>query len=153
MRLTSDVPDRLALWYAATLMMIDHPLTGVGPGRTIQLAQNVDRYEDTPFGAAESSAHNSVLLAGAETGVIGALGALLVNIGFALAALRILVRARRPAVAGDRSRGRRGGPRLPRPGDGQQPVQRRGGGCRLRGRRRGIRGQARGDLSRTVNGW
>lgn len=98
-RLTSDVPDRLALWYSATLMMVDHPFTGVGPGRTLQLARSVDRYGDTPFGAAENSAHNSVLLAGAETGVLGALGALLINLGFALASLRILFRARRAGIA------------------------------------------------------
>jgi O-antigen ligase len=101
-RLTSDVPDRLALWYSATLMMLDHPLTGVGPGRTVDVASsNPSRYIDTPLGAATNSAHNTVLLAGAELGVLGATGALLVNLGIALAAFRIILAPRRrnlPAI-------------------------------------------------------
>jgi O-antigen ligase len=99
-RLTSDIPDRLALWYSATLMMIDHPLAGVGPGRTLEVAQgNPDRYIDTPVGPAVNNAHNTVLLAGAEVGLAGAIGAFLVNLAIALAALRILLRGRRPDVA------------------------------------------------------
>ena len=75
--------------------LIDHPFTGVGPGRTIAVAAtNKDRYVNTEFGYAASSAHNTILLAGAETGVLGAIGSLLVNLAIALGALRILVRRR-----------------------------------------------------------
>jgi len=99
-RLTSDIPDRLALWYSATLMMLDHPLTGVGPGRSVEVAKsNPDRYIDTPVGAATNNAHNTVLLAGAEVGIAGAIGAFLVNLAIALAALRILLWGRRAGVA------------------------------------------------------
>jgi O-antigen ligase len=101
-RLTSDVPDRLALWYSAALMMADHPLTGVGPGRTAEVASgNPSRYIDTPLGTATNTAHNTVLLAGAELGLLGAIGALLVNLALALAAFRIIVPRRRwqvPAI-------------------------------------------------------
>jgi hypothetical protein len=96
-RLTADIPDRLALWYSATLMMVDHPVTGVGPGRMTAVAQtNRDRYLRTPVGFATNNAHNTVLLAGAETGVAGAIGSFLVNLAIALAAVRILLRGRRP---------------------------------------------------------
>ena len=99
-RLTSDVPDRFALWTSAALMMIDHPLTGVGPGRTVEFAQsNPGRYVDTSAGPALNSAHNTILLAGAESGVAGAIGAFIVNLAIGLAALRLLFRLRRvPAV-------------------------------------------------------
>ena len=43
---------------------------------------------DTPVGPATSSAHNTILLAGAETGIFGALAAVLINLGLGLAALR-----------------------------------------------------------------
>ena len=81
-------------------MMIDHPLTGVGPGRTVEVAQtNPARYVDTSAGPALNSAHNTVLLAGAESGVGGAIGAFIVNLAIALAALRVLQRLRRiPAI-------------------------------------------------------
>jgi len=99
-RLTSDIPDRLALWYSATLMMLDNPLTGVGPGRTVEVAMSdPERYIDTPVGSATNSAHNTVLLAGAEVGIAGAIGAFLVNLAIALAALRILLLGRRENVA------------------------------------------------------
>ena len=98
-RLTSDVPDRLALWYSATLMMVDHPLTGVGPGQTVATAQgDPGRYVDTPLGKAYNNAHNTVLLAGAEVGLIGAVGAFLVNLAIALAALGVILRSRRREI-------------------------------------------------------
>jgi O-antigen ligase len=99
-RLTSDIPDRLALWTSATLMMIDHPLTGVGPGQTLVVAAaNPDRYVRTEFGAAVNNAHNTVLLAGAESGVAGAIGSLIVNIAIAIAALRVLLQLRRRRIS------------------------------------------------------
>ena len=127
-RLTSDVPDRLALWTSATLMMIDHPLTGVGPGQTLVVAAtNPERYIQTRFGYAANNAHNTILLAGAETGIVGAIGAFIVNLAIALAAVRVLLETATAADPGDRGRGCPRGPWLSRPGDGQQPVQRGGG--------------------------
>jgi len=58
-----------------------------------------DRYVSTPFGKSTSSAHNTVLLAGAETGVAGAVSMAVLNAVIALAALRLLwPRSRRPAI-------------------------------------------------------
>lgn len=95
-RIVSDVPDRLALWTSAFLLMIDNPFTGVGPGETLAvIAQNPERYRQTVFGQAWSTAHNTVLLAGAETGVLGAVGALILNIGLVLVVLRALMTAER----------------------------------------------------------
>jgi O-antigen ligase len=54
------------------------------------------RYQRTPYGAAVSNAHNTVLLAGAETGLLGAVGVLLVNLGLGLAALAVVLRNWRP---------------------------------------------------------
>ena len=99
-RLTSDIPDRLALWTSATLMMIDHPLTGVGPGQTlVAAAANPDRYVQTEFGAAVNNAHNTILLAGAESGVAAAIGSLIVNLAIAIAALRVLFQLRRRRIS------------------------------------------------------
>ncbi len=98
-RLTSDVPDRLALWTSATLMMVDHPLTGVGPGQTLVVAaSDPARYVNTGLGTATNNAHNTILLAGAETGIAGAVGALIVNIAIAIAAVRVLLGLRRRRI-------------------------------------------------------
>jgi hypothetical protein len=97
-RIVDDIPDRLALWTSAFRLMIDRPLTGTGPGRMMEVAAtNPDRYQLTGFGVATNNAHNTVLLAGAELGVIGALGALLLNIALVLLAVGVLVRSGRPA--------------------------------------------------------
>jgi O-antigen ligase len=102
----SDGNDRLALWYAAGHIMVDHPLFGVGLDR-MPVVMNEDpvRYKRTPFGTASNSAHNTILLAGAETGLIGALAILAINVGLALLALRCVWRGWRrrdvlPAAAG-----------------------------------------------------
>ena len=93
-RFVSDVPDRLALWTSALLLMIDHPIGGVGPGRTLDVvAQHPERYRLTPFGEAWSTAHNTIFLAGAETGVLGALGALILNVGLAMIIVSVFIRA------------------------------------------------------------
>ena len=101
-RLSADMPDRLALWASSTTMLIDHPLTGVGPGQSVAVAgANPDRYMHTMFGSATNNAHNTILIAGAETGIIGALGSLIVNVVLAFGALAALRRAnarRRPAI-------------------------------------------------------
>lgn len=93
-RLTSDVPDRLALWTSAVTLFVDHPLTGVGAGRMREAASaDPGRYQRTPFGFAGNNAHNTVFLAAAELGIGGALGALLLNLGIAAAALRVVLGA------------------------------------------------------------
>ena len=101
-RLTSDIPDRFALWYSASIMMLDHPLAGVGPGRMVEVAKgNPDRYMNTPVGSATNSAHNTILMAGAEAGIVAAGGALLVNVALGLLALRVVFSPRRrrlPAI-------------------------------------------------------
>jgi O-antigen ligase len=90
-----DTTDRPALWYSATVIMLDHPVFGVGLGRIQEvIASNPDRYVHTPFGTAASTAHNTILLAGAETGVLGALATMVLNAVLALAALVWIWRGR-----------------------------------------------------------
>ena len=91
-RLVGDANDRLALWTSAVRMIEDHPLTGVGPGKTEEVAAgSPDRYQVTPYGPATSSAHNVVLLAGAETGIVGLIGTALIVLGTGAAALAVVV--------------------------------------------------------------
>jgi O-antigen ligase len=95
-RVLSDANDRLALWTSAFLLMIDHPISGVGAGQTlVAVAANPERYRMTAFGTAGSTAHNTILLAGAEMGVLGAVGATVLNIGLAVLAIVVLFRAAR----------------------------------------------------------
>ncbi|MBA3688263.1 MAG: O-antigen ligase family protein [Chloroflexi bacterium] len=85
----SDGNDRLALWYAAAHITLDYPIAGIGLGNMDSvLKADPERYSRTPYGTATNSAHNTILLAGAETGVAGALAAAAINIGIALVALR-----------------------------------------------------------------
>jgi O-antigen ligase len=94
-----DSTDRAALWYSASLVMLDHPLFGVGLGEIKSvIVSNPARYVHTPFGTAASSAHNTILLAGAETGVLGAFGTLVLNIVIGLAALIWIIRGRRTPI-------------------------------------------------------
>ena len=90
-RLTADIPDRLALWLTGFRMMIDHPLFGVGSGNmvAVELAQPA-RYRYTAFGTAQVNAHNTVLLAGAELGVLGFVAVLLLNVALTVLATRML---------------------------------------------------------------
>jgi hypothetical protein len=98
-RFVSDIPDRLALWTSAFLLMIDHPLAGVGPGRMLDaVADSPERYRATAFGQAWSTAHNTVLLAGAETGVLGAIGAIILNLGLAVIVIQVFLRAPKGAA-------------------------------------------------------
>jgi O-antigen ligase len=95
-RILSDTNDRLALWTSAFLLMIDHPISGVGAGQTLAaVAADPERYRNTVFGPAWSTAHNTILLAGAEMGVLGALGAIVLNLGLAVLAVVVLVRMAR----------------------------------------------------------
>jgi O-antigen ligase len=96
----SDSNDRLALWYSASRIMLDHPLVGVGLDRMDDVVKaDPDRYRTTPFGPATSTAHNTILLAGAETGIPGGLAILAVNVGLAGVALRTAWRGRRRDAA------------------------------------------------------
>ena len=93
-RIVSDVPDRLALWSSAFLLMIDHPVGGIGAGQMLDaVAADPERYRATIFGEAWSTAHNTVLMAGAETGVLGAIGAIILNLGLLVVAARAFVSA------------------------------------------------------------
>lgn len=95
----SDPSDRLALWYTAAQITIDYPVFGVGIGNmTPVLKADPARYMDTPFGRSTSSAHNTILLAGAETGVIGALSTLVLNLWLALLGLKLIVDRGREAI-------------------------------------------------------
>jgi O-antigen ligase len=91
----SDGNDRLALWYAAAHITLDNPLAGVGLGGMADTLKSDPKYSRTPYGTATSSAHNTILLAGAETGVAGALAAAAINIGLALVALGCAWRGRK----------------------------------------------------------
>jgi hypothetical protein len=92
----SDPSDRAALWYSAGRMTLDYPLLGVGLGRMVDVMKSDPaRYVDTPFGKATNSAHNTILLAGAETGLVGALSTFGINVVVALLALQALIFRRR----------------------------------------------------------
>lgn len=94
-RLVSDQTDRLALWTSAWTVFVDHPVAGVGPGEQATVtAANPEVYRATPFGVAGNNAHNTVLLAAAENGVAGLLGALVLNVAFVLIAVALIRRAR-----------------------------------------------------------
>ena len=68
-RMIGDANDRAALWRAAVRMMVDEPLTGVGPGRTLIVAEaEPERYRVTEFGVATNNAHNTILLAARKPG-------------------------------------------------------------------------------------
>lgn len=87
-RMLGDANDRMALWTSSVRMFVDHPVAGVGTGRTLEVAEaNPERYRHTPFGEATNNAHNTILRAAAETGIAGGAGSLLVNLSVALCAL------------------------------------------------------------------
>jgi O-Antigen ligase len=86
-----DGNDRFALWYAAAHIMVDNPVAGIGLGKLPEfVAAHPTTYGVTPFGRATNSAHNTILLAGAETGVLGALGTLALNLALAVAAVGLI---------------------------------------------------------------
>ncbi|HEX7069487.1 MAG TPA: O-antigen ligase family protein [Rhodothermales bacterium] len=96
----ADPSDRLALWYAAFRITMDNPLLGVGIGNMVGVVRgDPQRYGNTPYGKATNSAHNTILLAGAETGVLGALGTLVINVVIALGALEACLFRRRYPLA------------------------------------------------------
>lgn len=94
-RFLAEGTDRLALWASAWTMMVDHPAFGVGAGRMIEVMQAFpERYAETELGRAVSTAHNTILLAGAELGVLGAIGVVMIYAGIAVAALLHFRRSR-----------------------------------------------------------
>ena len=98
-RVFTDAQNRFALWASAYLLMIDHLVAGVGPGEMLNaVAAHPDRYRFTPLGSSWSTAHNTVLLAGAEMGALGAIGAILLNLGLAILAITTILRAPRGAA-------------------------------------------------------
>lgn len=95
-RLLNDGTDRMALYTSALKVFGAHPLTGVGPGEQAAFtAADPERFRATSFGVAGNNAHNTVLLAAAENGVLGLLGALLLNVAFVLMSIVLIWRARR----------------------------------------------------------
>jgi hypothetical protein len=104
-RLTADGNDRLALYDSAVRVFVDHPVAGVGPGEQADVtAADPARYRATSFGVATANAHNTVLLAAAENGLLGLVGAVVCTVGFAGAAVVAIRRGRsrspRRAAAG-----------------------------------------------------
>jgi O-antigen ligase len=91
-RLFQDGNDRLQLWWAGLSMWRDHLFFGVGSGRYMQA---LPEYAKTPAGTAGSTPHNSIILAGAELGVIAALG---LTAALALALLVLIPAWRDPDV-------------------------------------------------------
>jgi O-antigen ligase len=86
-RFLSDSTNRLALWWSAFLIMIDHPWTGAGPGMSRVVARaDPERYVHTEFGRAPATAHNAILHGGAEMGILGAVGFLLTYFGLLVVA-------------------------------------------------------------------
>lgn len=91
-RLGNDRSDRYALWYSGAQVMLDYPVGGVGIGQMkAATARDPERYRDTPFGPAVSNAHNTIILAGAEEGMMAMLGSLLINLALGLTCLRTLI--------------------------------------------------------------
>jgi len=96
-RLTADGNDRLALYDSAVRVFVAHPVAGVGPGEQADVtAADPARYRKSSFGVATANAHNTVLLAAAENGVLGLAGAVVCTIGFGGAAV---VAIRRPGLS------------------------------------------------------
>lgn len=99
-RIIHDRTDRLALYTSAVRVFLDHPFAGVGPGEQARFtAAAPDLYRATPFGVAGNNAHNTVLLAAAENGVLGLLGALVLNLALGAVAVAVIRRARAAARA------------------------------------------------------
>jgi hypothetical protein len=94
-RILHDQTDRMALYSSALKVFGDHPLAGVGPGEQATFtAADPERYRATSYGVAGNNAHNTVLLAAAEDGVLGLVGALVLNVAMAAIAVAVVWRAR-----------------------------------------------------------
>lgn len=100
-RIAHDRTDRMALYASGLRVFLHYPLAGVGPGEQAAFtAADPATYRTTTFGVAGNNAHNTVLLAGAENGVLGLLGALILNVVLAAVAVAVIRRARRLAAGG-----------------------------------------------------
>jgi O-antigen ligase len=84
--------DRLALWNAGWRMFRDHWFFGVGPDRYIEF---LPLYQNTPWGKATATPHNSLLYVGAESGVLAAIA-----LGIAIACSLRFLRRRDPLILG-----------------------------------------------------
>ena len=94
-RISHDRTDRMALYASALRVFADHPVAGVGPGEQEAFtAADPERYRATSFGVAGSNAHNTVLLAAAEDGILGLVGAFLLNLALVAVAVAVIRRAR-----------------------------------------------------------
>lgn len=94
-RIVSDHTDRLALYASAVRVFFAHPIAGVGPGEQADFtAADPQRFRVTEFGVAGNNAHNTILLAAAENGVLGLVGALILNVALVLLAVAVIRRAR-----------------------------------------------------------
>ncbi|MEQ7006046.1 O-antigen ligase family protein [Actinopolymorpha sp. B17G11] len=94
-RIIHDRTDRLALYTSAVRVFLDYPIAGVGPGEQARFtAAAPELYRATPYGVAGNNAHNTVLLAAAENGVLGLLGALVLNLALVAVAVAVIRRAR-----------------------------------------------------------
>jgi O-Antigen ligase len=91
-RLASDVVTarRVALWHDAVVLMVNHPLTGVGPGNFDSFSPVARSDQD------EQWAHNEFLQFGAEIGVAGFL---LLSAAFVWGISRLLIRHPLDSVA------------------------------------------------------
>ena len=72
--------NRYALWWASTQTTAQHPLLGVGDGNYMRVLAANPRIHETPWGVANATAHNSILLATANHGLGGGLAFLLLDL-------------------------------------------------------------------------
>jgi O-antigen ligase len=96
-----NVESRQALWRGALLMAMDHPVTGVGPGR--YGAESVDYVRDNPIVLENPAAHNAYLEILAENGPF----ALAAFVAFLGGSWLMLLRQRRASERAGDSEGTR----------------------------------------------
>ncbi len=70
-KLLGEGHDRWALYWASAELTYDHPVFGVGDGNYDYVLHENQQYNDTPFGIATTTSHNSVLLSAANYGIAG----------------------------------------------------------------------------------
>ncbi|MCP4707629.1 MAG: O-antigen ligase family protein, partial [Planctomycetes bacterium] len=64
--------ERIYLWKTSADMALDHPLTGIGPGAYRKVVREYRRDYNIKW-TTESHAHNSIIMAAAESGFVGML--------------------------------------------------------------------------------
>ncbi|HZC26804.1 MAG TPA: O-antigen ligase family protein [Actinopolymorphaceae bacterium] len=103
-RIVHDRTDRMALYASAVQVFADHPFAGVGPGEQARFtAADPAHYRMTDWGVAGNNAHNTILLAAAEDGILGLAGAVVLNLALVVVAIAVIRRARTVArLDGDR---------------------------------------------------